>query len=79
MSLQDWPEPVGADMIDNVLGKDVDGLEPAGLQREGLGGASQYTNRARSNRSRAANLPKAKPRNCRGDCWRRESRFSYSH
>jgi hypothetical protein len=42
MSLQDWPEPVGADMIDNVLGKDVDGLEPAGLQREGLGGASQY-------------------------------------
>jgi hypothetical protein len=33
-------KPVGADMIENVLAKDINGLEkadPAGLQREGLG------------------------------------------
>ena len=37
-------KPVGADMIETVLAKDIDGLEPRltrQLQREGLGGPSQ--------------------------------------
>jgi hypothetical protein len=34
---------------------------------------------ARSNRSGTLNLPQAGPGSCIVNCWRRESRFSYSH
>ena len=66
---------VGADKIDNVLAKDVDGLEPT-LTRQGYNAKVLAellnANRARSNRSRAGQLAP-------GQTWRRESRFSYSH
>jgi hypothetical protein len=75
-------KPAGAGVVGGVLAKGVDGLEPT-LTRQGYNAKVLAellnANRARSNRFRAANLPQAKPRNCRGDCWRRESRFSYSH
>ena len=77
-------KPVGADMIDNVLAKDINGLEPR-LTREGyntkvLGNFSMRSH-GKSKRSYGANCQPAGPRNCRLNCWRWEFPFDelYSH
>ena len=57
-------KPVAADMIENVLARDINGLEPR-LTRQGYNTKSWQSfstrNRARSNRSSAANLRQVEP------------------
>src|SRR5262245_1092017 len=72
-------KPVEADMIENVLAKDINGLEPR-LTRQGYNAkvlAELLNAKPREIKSfLSGQLASGRTRNCRVNCWRRESRFS---
>ena len=70
-------------MIENVLAKDINGLEPR-LTRQGcnakvLAEHSQCETARDQIVPERPTCPRPDPGSCRANCWQRESRFSYSH
>ena len=72
-------KPVEADMIENVLAKDINGLEPR-LTRQGYNAkvlAELLNAKPREIKSfLSGQLASGRPKNCRVNYWRREFRFS---